>query len=670
MVRESFHALFLLTLPAALLAQVPIDTTRIDPESELERTLENATQDAEDSAQLEFLSDLLERPLDVNAATFEELTQIPGLTPMIAYNIMVRREAQRFTSLSQLLEVEGMTEDLFVRIRPFLHVETAGREPLALPFASARIRTRVVQDLQQRRGFIDGSFKGSPLKVYNRLTARSRTFGQKASLVEVGLLTEKDAGEQSLSDFVTGYVQADLRDYGTRLILGDFTVEAAEGLVFWRSIGFSKGAEVISTVKKGGAGIRPYRSTDENWYHRGVAVQMDFPILSVSGFYSSKPIHASVNANGEVTSFYTSGLFRTESELARRFTAHGTLFGGRISSTPLKGLKLGASAYRATFDRQVVLSGDFGFRGRTSSLLGLDAHFANSSVSLFSEVARAPTNSIAAIVGAQLEPVKDLELSIAARSYPRDFTSLYGYGFGESGNTQNESGVYAAARIRASRWLTLSSYFDQFIFPWKTPSAHFPSRGNDWLLSGDIRLSDRLSLLLQYRHKNKPVDEFSRDPLGRSVEVVGERAQTNYRATLEYRSSIAFRVRTRLEVVNVRYQYSSKVERGFLAFHDIRYYPIPNLLVDARIMAFETDSYDSRVYEFESDLRGTFANPALFGKGVRWYLLTRYELGGFIDLWLKYAQTIKEGVKEMSSGPSLIQGNLDNRISLQVDIVL
>jgi hypothetical protein len=666
----SIRALLLLTLPAVLLAQVPIDTIRINPESELERTLEDATQDAEDSQQLEFLSDLLERPLDVNTATFEELTQIPGLTPMIALNIITKRADRRFTSLSQLLEVEGMTEDLFVRIRPFLHVETAGPKPIALPLASVKFRTRAVRDLQKRRGFIDGSFKGSPLKVYNRLTARSHTFGQKASFVEIGLLTEKDAGEQSLSNFVAGYVQTHLRDYGTRLIVGDFTVQAAEGLVFWQSIGFSKGAEVISAVKKGGAGIRPYLSTDEHWYFRGMAGQIDLPILSVSGFYSSKPIHASVNADGAVTSFYTSGLFRTESEIAKRSTAHLTLLGGRISSTPLRGLKLGASAYRATFDRQVVLSGDFGFRGRTSSLLGFDAAFSYSSFSLFSEIARAPTNSIAAIGGVMLKPVKELELSIAGRSYPRDFTSLFGYGFGESGKTQNESGVYAAARVRAGRWLTLSSYFDQFIFPWKTFSVGFPSRGNDGFISGEIRLTERLSLLLLYRHKNKPVHEFSRDPLGRSVEFVGERGQTNYRATLEYRSSIAFRVRTRLEVVNVRYQNSPTVGRGFLAFYDIRYYPIPNLLVDARIVAFETDSYDSRVYEFESDLRGTFANPALFGRGMRWYLLTRYELVGFIDVWLKYAQTIKEGVKEMSSGPNLIQGNLDNRISLQVDIVL
>lgn len=660
----------LLIAPVALCAQVPIDTTRIDPERELEKTLEETTQDAEDSQLLDLLTALLENPLDLHSATSEELTQIPGLTPIIAFNIIAKREERRFTSLEQLLEVEGITEELYARIRPFLRVTAHEPQRVTLSFASLNLRTRTIRDLQERRGFTDGSFRGSPLKVYNRLTARSRPFGEKASFVNIGILTEKDAGERSLANFITGYFQAHIREYSSRIILGDFIVEAAEGLVFWRSIGFSKGREVISTVKKGGVGIRPYLSTDENWYYRGVAGQVDLPIFSVSAFYSSKPVHASVNTDGAVTSFYTSGLFRTESELARRSAAHVILFGGRVTSTPFRGLKLGASSYQTTFDREVIRSGEFGFRGRTSSMTGLDVAFTGSTYSLFSEFARSSTNSIAAIGGVLLEPLKGFELALVARSYPKDFISLYGYGFGESGSTQNESGVYSAVQLKLSRWLTLSCYFDQFIFPWKTSAVPFSSRGNDLLIYGDAKLSDRVSLQLQYKHKNKPVNELSPDGFGRSMELVGERRQTNYRATLEFRSSIAFRSRTRLEVVNVSYQHAPTIERGFLAFQDIRIYPLPNLLVDTRMIVFETDSFDSRVYEFESDFRGTFANPALFGKGVRWYLLARYEIGNFIDVWVKYSQTIKDGVNVISSGLNLIQGSLDNRISVQVDVVL
>ena len=122
-------------------------------------------------------------------------------------------------------------------------------------------------------------------------------------------------------------------------------------------------------------------------------------------------------------------------------------------------------------------------------------------------------------------------------------------------------------------------------------------------------------------------------------------------------------------MVNVGYASSSGVERGMLVFQDMRTHPLPKLLVDARVIVFETDSFDSRVYEFESDLRGTFSNPALFGKGIRWYVVGRYEIIKAVDISMKYAQTIRSGVRTLSSGTSLIQGDLDNRLSVQLDVV-
>jgi len=60
----------------------------------------------------------------------------------------------------------------------------------------------------------------------------------------------------------------------------------------------------------------------------------------------------------------------------------------------------------------------------------------------------------------------------------------------------------------------------------------------------------------------------------------------------------------------------------------------------------------------------------LFGKGLRWYLSTRYEIGAGIDLWVKYARTQKEGVKSMGSGADEILGDVDNRLTFQLEIRL
>ncbi len=669
--RASLIILALLIAHAAVVAQdpVPTDTLTIPQELELEQVLEDVTLDAEDSQLIDLLTFLAENPLDLNTASEDELLQIPGLTPLAIHQIITQREQRRFASVDELRGLDIIDDDVFARVRPFLTVEAMQRTPAVALVRALTVRHRTVRDLQERAGFQTGAFAGSPYKIYNRLVARSREFN--GSSVAVGLLTEKDAGEQSLTDFVAGYADIRLSNIATRVVLGDFTVEAAEGLVFWRSIGFSKGSEVISSVRKGGIGIRPYLSTDENWYFRGVAAEAEVAGVQVSGFYSRKPLHATVSSDGVITSFDASGLFRTTSERAKRFTARHELYGGRVVASLLRGLVIGGGGYTATFSHEVSPRqvGVFGFRGSSTSMVGLDVGYTTRALNLFSEVARSYTQAIGAIGGMIVRAAPGIDVAVALRYYPKDFVSLYGYGFGESSNTQNESGFYTGMRMRVGSWLRVSTYYDQFRFPWRTRSLRMPTAGNDFLLLFEPRPSRRTNMQIQFRSRNRPANEALADEFARTVRIDGERWQKNYRVTFEYRPSITFRWRSRVEVVNVGYSSSSRVERGMLVFQDMRTHPLPKMLVDARVIVFETDSFDSRVYEFESDLRGTFSNPALFGKGVRWYVVARYEVMKAVDVSMKYAQTIKSGVRTLSSGTSLIQGDLDNRLSVQLDVV-
>jgi hypothetical protein len=84
---------------------------------------------------------------------------------------------------------------------------------------------------------------------------------------------------------------------------------------------------------------------------------------------------------------------------------------------------------------------------------------------------------------------------------------------------------------------------------------------------------------------------------------------------------------------------------------------------------FDTESYDSRVYAYENDLRGAFSNPSLYGRGRRWYVLVRSSLiDGVLTLSCKYAATQKDGARTISSGDAEIAGDLDDRFGLQIDL--
>ncbi len=61
-------------------------------------------------------------------------------------------------------------------------------------------------------------------------------------------------------------------------------------------------------------------------------------------------------------------------------------------------------------------------------------------------------------------------------------------------------------------------------------------------------------------------------------------------------------------------------------------------------------------------------NPALFGNGVRVYFLARFKIWEQFGISLKYAETFKPDETELSSALQQIEGNIDNKISFQVDL--
>jgi hypothetical protein len=111
-------------------------------------------------------------------------------------------------------------------------------------------------------------------------------------------------------------------------------------------------------------------------------------------------------------------------------------------------------------------------------------------------------------------------------------------------------------------------------------------------------------------------------------------------------------------------------EKGFLLFEEIKYSPHPAFSISARIIFFRTDSYDSRLYEFENDLPGVMTNSLLYGEGSRWYLVAKYKTGIGVTFSFKYSELFKPGEKSLGSGDTEIKGNIDNRLGFQADFQL
>jgi hypothetical protein len=112
--------------------------------------------------------------------------------------------------------------------------------------------------------------------------------------------------------------------------------------------------------------------------------------------------------------------------------------------------------------------------------------------------------------------------------------------------------------------------------------------------------------------------------------------QIQYRVDLERIFTNKFRIRTRLDYVFINDQ--GIKERGFNMFQDIRWQVLHTFTLHLRFGSFYTDSYNSCLYEYESDLPNVFASYPLTGAGNKWYVYFIWKCVEEIDLHIKYRQ--------------------------------
>ncbi len=651
-------------LPLSAPAQ-EIDSARTSLDIQNEELLETLTEDQEDSQVLDRLEELAAHPIDLNRADLSTLQTIPGLSPMIAASIIGYREKHGpFTQFGDLASVPGIDRqalDLLYRFATLSPVEVS--EPL-FGETAVEFRSRVMQDLETPRGYVEGTYPGTKMKLYNRFQL---TVGEH---FRFGILTEKDAGEPRYADFFTTFLEVKDVGFADVFVAGDYNISAGQRIVLWRNSGYSKSVETISSVKRSSALISPYRSSLESGFFRGAAWEKRFGALRAAAFFSTNTYDARLDSlTGIAGSFDESGLHRTAGERAKEDNVSETLVGARISAritTPRVSGELGLSGYSSTFDREIRSGSPGAFEGTSASAVGLDYNLMVRGTNLFGEWARSHTKAIGGVSGLSTRLFDGFDLSLLYRYFPADFVSLHGYAFGErNGETRNEEGMYLGLKYRLLRSLTLRGYVDVFRFPGRTYFNPLPTSGKDLLVQSDWRFAARTLLTVRYREKAKD------DPLpvsdSHTRRIVTTQTQRNARVEILFQPARAVRVRSRVEFVRVEWATRVPPESGMLAFLDIRYRPRPGVQVYARVIGFRTDSYESRIYEYENDLRGVFANTALYGSGQHLYLLVQWEAFHGIRFSAKYSRLVRDNVRSLRSGYDAIPGDELSRFSVQVE---
>jgi len=661
----------------------------------IERTTEKLSETTDKPIDFSEISDVLARlqdhPVNLNNTNHEELSKLLFLDDRQINNLINYIQTYGTVySIYELKAVDGFDSATIMKILPYVSVgQETEKHPIRIKdlLGSGRnqLLIRAEQVVQKQAGYHvtdtvlkknpNAGYAGSPVKLYFRYTY---SFYNR---ILIGLSGEKDAGEQFFMgnqkngmDFYSGYISLQNTGLLKQVTIGNFNVDFGQGLTF--SSGISAGAiPGTGNVRRYARGVVPSQSTNEGNYLRGVAVVLKRWNFRLSLFYSNHKRDANVISTDtvsgdarDVTSFSETGYHRIPREMEDKNVLRESIYGGNLNFRN-SFLSIGCTGFRsqwsASLEPKIYPYNLFTFRGKENLNVGLDFQVSLRNVFLFGECARSRNGGMAYLTGVQINPDPRLMFSLSLRDYQRNYQDLLSNALGQNSTNANEEGVLITFNAGIAPRLGLTGYADLYRFPWLKYRTDGPSRGSEYQLQSDYTAGKSVKMYLRFRIRSKQINMPENM---RPVNILEEEKSMTLRYQADWQVSDFLLLKSRFEWLRNRNGNLSPAY-GYLFSQSFSYkLPLNHFSLAVLYALFDTDSYNERIYAYESDVLYGYSIPSYSGKGLRGSLLVEWSPFRWMDLWVRYAQTWYSDRNAIGTGLDLINGNTKSEVEIQVRI--
>lgn len=611
--------------------------------SAIEELAADDTEGKETILYSERLHELLEDGVKVNSADEQEISRLFFLSAFQVKTLAdyVRKNG-KILSPYEIANVPGFDRETAEMIIPFILLDNkltpADVDPVR--------RNTLLANFSVKPSSYKSEGLGSPWKTLTRYRFFS---GQ----ISGGITTEKDSGEKFLrwdppdAEFISAHIAYSGTGVLKKIIGGDYAARFGLGTNINSSI--MPGISLTTPFSMPSTDeIKPYTSSDENNFFRGIAAQLQFNRYTISGFYSMNMLDGKT---GSVTgmvpdqceALYYSGLHNTVSSLSRKDVVKETSWGVTFSGV-YKNMRAGMlfSENRFSLPIKNTDAGPehiFEFEGDINRLLSFYYNAVIKRLIISGEYTCNLINRSAFVQSIMARPVDRLTISLIYRNYEPGYTSFHGKGPFCSSSGDNICGIAGNLTFEAAKYIFISAGCDLRKNSWMKYRCSSPSVS----VNEEVRIKylppGKLSAELMYNHRRYSQNsQLSAGIIGQEVIEIH-----SGRLTLRYSPADNLNMGNRIEYKIQPFSGN----RGMLLFQDlnIRFSIIP-LTLWMRYCIFNTSNWDSRLYTYENDLLYSFSIPALSGDGNRSYIMGKLKIKGNTELRIKYSMTSLTGVRD------------------------
>ncbi|MGN0221547.1 MAG: ComEA family DNA-binding protein [Prevotella sp.] len=564
----------------------------------------------------EELCDLAEHPLDINAATREQLEQIPFLSTRQIEQILAHRDIYgEFSSVGELASISSLDYQRRKLLGSLIVIRSQEKKSFPslreiLKYGHHKMAALVQVPLYERKGDQNG-YLGSPLKHWMSYEFASM------SHVKAGLVATKDAGEPFFHaenswgyDYYSPYLQITGLWRIKSLVVGRYRATFGMGLVAGTSYSTGKVA-ALTSMGRMATGIRAYTSRSEADYFQGLATTVALsPRWEMSGWWSYRPVDATLNKNGSISTILTSGYHRTPTEMSKKGNSHSVSLGADVTYRK-GGFSIGATSLYTWFDRPLQPNTSQAYRKYYPvgyDFVNTSLHYAcfHHLISLRGEVAVNREGGVAAVhaLGITADNLPDMVL--IHRYYAPQYNTLHGHGFGNASRTQNEHGIYfgITGRLPWPYWF-FSSYVDYAYSAEPRYLVSFPSHSLEQMTGIEYR-RERWTATARYRIKMTQKDNSTHLKLD-NLWLHRLQLSSAYTTTAQWIHT----TRAASTYIN-----NVKGDRGWCLSQSVaKNWRKCNMYLGATL--FDVSGYDARIYIYEKNLYNSYSSLNVYGRGWR-----------------------------------------------------